>query len=193
MRLLETHKVLKAIDNALIINKEIEIIDWTLDNPYISGTCNCNGIIMMGPTVIEFHYSIFHKIFPHIFELHLMSDFEYETWRALMAICLIKGLNIKIRSSKSNNNNFFNVIEIESGHYLSLSFESCKDDVSTVQKIIGYDEVVHYQHECSNYKYLVNCFLLPILNRESKEFQILFNNINDLTDDNLLILSAFTF
>jgi hypothetical protein len=189
MRLLEKQTVLRGIEAALIINKEIEIIDWTLDNPYVCGTCNYNGIIMIGPKVIEFHYSIFHKIFPHIFELHSMTDFEHETWRSLMAICFIKGFNIKIRSS----NDFFSVLEIESGHYLSLTFEAFKDDISQVHKIIGYDEVDYYQHECSSHKDLVNSFLLPILNRESNEFQISFKNINDLTDDNLLMLSAFTF
>jgi hypothetical protein len=188
MRLLERQTVLKAIDAARIINKEIEVIDLTLDNPYVCGTCNYNGIIMIGPKVIEFHYSIFHKIFPYIFELHSMTDFEHETWRALMAICFIKGFNIKIRSS----NNFFSVLEIESGHYLSLTFEGCKDDISQVQKIIGYDEVGYYQHECSSHKHLVNCFLLPILNREANEFHISFKTINDLTDDNLLMLSALT-
>lgn len=193
MRLLDTQTVLNAIDEALVINKDIEIIDWKLDSPYVCGTCNYSGITMIGPTDIGFHYSIFNNIFPVIFKLFPMTVYEQATWRALMAICLIKGFDIKLKTSTIPSNNFFDVIEVDSGHYLTLIFEQNLNDASQFEKIIADDDIGCYSYAYSNYKDLLHCFLLPMLNDEMKDFGMSFNSIDDLNEDNFLVFSALVF
>lgn len=193
MRLLDTQTVLNAIDEALVINKDIEIIDWKLDSPYVCGTCNYSGITMIGPTDIGFHYSIFNNIFPVIFKLFPMTVYEQATWRALMAICLIKGFNIKLKTSSIPSNNFFDSIEIDSGHYLRLNFKQKFNDYSQFEKIIASDEIGCYTYSYLNYKDLLSSFLLPILNKETEQYGMSFHSIEDINEDNFLMLSALTF
>lgn len=190
MQLLEKKTLLKAIDSAIIINKEIEVIDWKSENTYISGTSNYDGIIIRGTSSFEFHYSIFHKIFNHVFHLSSMPAFEKAMWHTLMAICLIKRYTLKVHSSQKSN--FCNVLEIESGHYLSLNFKNTIDDTMKFENALCFNEIDHSAYECSNYEDLLNCFLLPILNNETQEFGMSFKSIDDINDDNFLVLTAFS-
>jgi len=189
LKSLKKTTILKVIEQCISEHKEIEIINWSIpESPYITGTCFYTGIIISGLNCFEFHYSTFHKIFPKIFVIQSMSNIEYDFWRALMALCFLKGFNIKLRT----RNNVLSVIEIENGHYLSLNFEVSSDDNSIIQQIIGYDEVNGYSAKYFCYEHFLNQFILPLLNQEAQEFGIPFKAIDDLTDDNLLILSAFT-
>lgn len=114
MQLLNKTTLLNAIDAALIVNHEIEVIDWATIDRYVVDDYNYDGISILGLSRIEIHYSIFHKIFPHVFKLSTMTFFEQNMWKVLMAICLIKQYKLTINSSKDND--FCTVIEIESGH-----------------------------------------------------------------------------
>lgn len=190
MNVLDLQSTLKAIEQALIAHPEIEVIDWSLTDPYVSGTSVYDGIIMDRHKTIEFHYSVFHKIFPYIFDNYATDKFEKASWTALIAICLLKGFNIKLRTS----NNIFTVTELASGHYLSLLFEDNSQGKNQFQKIVAYDEIGCYTYTYSNYEDLLNRFLLPILDNEANEmFGIYFKSIDDLNDNNLLMLSALNF
>jgi hypothetical protein len=157
---------------------------------YVVKAYNYDGIFIMGPSRIELHYSIFHKIFPHVFKLSTMSLFEQNMWKTLMAICLIK--QYKLTISASNGGEFCNVIEIESGHYLSINFKNNIDASNNFEYALCYDEINHHSYECYNYEELLNCFLLPILNSEAQKIGISFQSIYDVTDDNLLMVTAFS-
>ena len=191
MKLLDKQTVLYAIDAAFINNKNIGIIDKSLDNPYVSGSFNYDGVTKLGQSIIVFHYSIFHKIFPEIFKLFPMNLHEQSTWRALMAICLIKKVDLSIGSSMNAVDNFFDVIQIGVSDYLILNLEQTNHDSSKIQKILVHNDSP-YTYEYFNHEDLLNCLFLPLLNNEAEQFELSFKSADDLTDEILLILSALS-
>lgn len=197
MQPLNKEMVLNGIQQAIIVHKEIEIIDWNnIENPFISGTHNYNGIIMHTDSAVELHYSVLHKIFPYILKSISISDVKHACFRALIALCYLNGLNIKLTS----HSNFFDSIQLpyldSNGlkmlNYLDLLFESSECGKKTFTHISCCDSRKGNTYKHSDYTSLLNKFLLPILHDDSKEFNMSFKSIDDLTDDNLLILSALT-
>lgn len=188
MQILSKEMTFKAIQQALLVHREIEVIDYSLKEPFISGTNNHDGIILDGTRHFGFHYSIFHKVFPYIFDLYSMEKFEYACWRTLMAICLINGYNITFRT----HDNFSVILEVDSGHYLDLRLDPAPADHSFIKRIVASSNIMNESHEYFSYEDLFNRFLLPMLNAEAKEFELSFKSADDLTDETLLVLSALS-
>jgi hypothetical protein len=186
MQILSKEMTFKAIQQALLAHQEIEVIDYSLPEPYISGTNNHDGITLDSTRYFDFHYSIFHKVFPYIFDLYSMEKFEYACWRTLMAMSLINGYSITFRT----HDNFSVILEVDSGRYLDLRLEPSPADHSYIKRIVASSDITHESHEYFSYEDVFNRFLLPMLNVEAKEFELSFKSADDLTDETLLILSA---
>lgn len=182
MNILEKSTISKIVKQYISEHTDIAVIDY--EAPAIGYYTD----IIVLDDFFNFHSSIFAKLFPTLFSIHSMTNSEYAFWRSLISICFIKGYRISLKT----RDDYLSGIELDYGHYLSMSFK-INADKSTVDHIVGYGAFNGFKEEkyyC--YEDLLDRFLFPLLNDELQEFGISINSIDDITDENLLIFSALS-